>query len=205
LYDPDVMDTQRLPQPVHDVDRASPAPGDLDLVRRFLSLHDHAAGTIANLEPEPATLGWWLRIEGLVAADASLAQEELVWVEGVRRDLVTKVRENMGEPRDLDAIERLNRAATDAGLRMCFGCAEGDRIHVDASGVRGAVGRLLGIAFLAELDGSWHRFRRCADPECTVVFYDRSRNHTAKWCSMQTCGNRNKVREFRRRSRKDET
>jgi predicted RNA-binding Zn ribbon-like protein len=194
---------ERLEQPVHGRERVAEAPGELELVRQYLSLHDHAAGISASLEPAPRTIGWWLRTQGLAGPDDPISEEDLRWVADVRRGLVTKVSENMGEPRDLEAIGRLNDAAADAGLRMCFGCAAGDRIHVDASGVRGAIGRLLGIAFLAELDGSWHRFRLCANPECTTVFYDRSRNHTARWCSMRTCGNRHKVREYRRRARMD--
>ena len=90
----------------------------------------------------------------------------------------------------------MNAAAAETGLRPRF---DQPRIVPTVDGLRGAIGRLLGAAFLAELDGSWHRFRLCADPTCTTVFYDRSKNHSAKWCSMQTCGNRNKVRAFRQR------
>jgi hypothetical protein len=88
------------------------------------------------------------------------------------------------------------RAAAETGLRPRF---DEPRLVPTVDGVRGAIGHLLGVEFLAELDGSWHRFRLCADPTCTTVFYDRSKNHSAKWCSMQTCGNRNKVRAFRQR------
>jgi predicted RNA-binding Zn ribbon-like protein len=61
------------------------------------------------------------------------------------------------------------------------------------------VGRILAAAFLAELDGTWERLKECADDTCTGVFYDRSKNHSGKWCSMQSCGNRNKVRAWRAR------
>jgi predicted RNA-binding Zn ribbon-like protein len=105
----------------------------------------------------------------------------------------------MGESRDEASTDLLNRAAARAGLRLCFGCEEERPIHVDAGGIEGAVGRLLGAAFLAELDGRWERFRVCGEPTCSAVFYDRSRNRSGKWCSMSTCGNRSKVRAFRRR------
>ena len=180
----------------HQGDEGSSAPGDLELVRGFVSLHDHAVADSASLQPVPATLAWWLREKGLVPADDELAEDELAWGLGIREALITKVLENMGAPVDAGASRRLNAAAVETGLRPRF---DAPRLDPTAEGVRGAIGRILGVAFLAELDGSWHRFRMCADPTCTTVFYDRSKNHSAKWCSMQNCGNRNKVRAFRQR------
>ncbi len=186
----------RRPQPVHRGDEVAPAPGDLELVRGFVSLHDHAIADSTSLEPVPPTLGWWLRAEGLVPGGGDLAEPDLEWGLSIRSALITKVLENMGAPADLGATMRLNSAAVETGLRPRF---DAPRLEPTAEGVRGAIGRILGIAFLAELDGSWHRFRMCADPTCTTVFYDRSKNHSAKWCSMQNCGNRSKVRAFRER------
>src|SRR5271165_1310592 len=41
--------------------------------------------------------------------------------------------------------------------------------------------------------------RRCANPDCRLFFYDDSRTHRRRWCSMATCGNRHKVASFLRR------
>lgn len=38
------------------------------------------------------------------------------------------------------------------------------------------------------------RLRACANDECNLFLIDRSRPGTAKWCSMNTCGNRMKAR-----------
>jgi len=38
--------------------------------------------------------------------------------------------------------------------------------------------------------------RECASETCSWVFVDRSRTHRRRWCSMKTCGNRDKVRRF---------
>jgi predicted RNA-binding Zn ribbon-like protein len=43
------------------------------------------------------------------------------------------------------------------------------------------------------------RVRECAAPSCTWMFIDRSRTHRRRWCSMQTCGNRNKARRHYQR------
>jgi predicted RNA-binding Zn ribbon-like protein len=41
--------------------------------------------------------------------------------------------------------------------------------------------------------------RRCEDHECILWFYDRTKSHHRRWCSMATCGNRNKIAAFRAR------
>jgi predicted RNA-binding Zn ribbon-like protein len=49
------------------------------------------------------------------------------------------------------------------------------------------------------VEGSEARVRRCANPDCRLFFYDDSRTHRRRWCSMTTCGNRHKVASFQRR------
>jgi predicted RNA-binding Zn ribbon-like protein len=39
--------------------------------------------------------------------------------------------------------------------------------------------------------------RACGDPGCRWLFLDMSKNHTRRWCSMETCGNRMKARRFK--------
>ena len=54
--------------------------------------------------------------------------------------------------------------------------------------------------FLAEADLSY--LRRCANTtSCVLYFYDTTKNHRRRWCSVVTCGNRHKVAAFRRRQR----
>ena len=43
--------------------------------------------------------------------------------------------------------------------------------------------------------------RACANPRCSVLFVDRSKNHTRRWCSMARCGNLIKVTNFYARKR----
>lgn len=45
------------------------------------------------------------------------------------------------------------------------------------------------------------RIRECGADDCTLVFYDESRTNNRRWCSMQRCGNRAKVRAFRAKER----
>jgi predicted RNA-binding Zn ribbon-like protein len=41
--------------------------------------------------------------------------------------------------------------------------------------------------------------RECADDVCAWMFIDRTRNHSRRWCDMETCGNRAKQRRFAKR------
>jgi predicted RNA-binding Zn ribbon-like protein len=45
------------------------------------------------------------------------------------------------------------------------------------------------------------RARSCADPQCSWMFLDESKNQTRQWCSMEDCGNRAKARAHYARCR----
>jgi predicted RNA-binding Zn ribbon-like protein len=45
------------------------------------------------------------------------------------------------------------------------------------------------------------RLKHCANPACTMVFYDRGKNNHRRWCSSAVCGNRDKVANYRARKR----
>jgi predicted RNA-binding Zn ribbon-like protein len=56
------------------------------------------------------------------------------------------------------------------------------------------------IAELLET-GDYELVRKCENPACTLWFYDRTKSHHRRWCSMAICGNRMKVAAFRARQR----
>ncbi|MFD1122025.1 CGNR zinc finger domain-containing protein [Methylophilus flavus] len=39
--------------------------------------------------------------------------------------------------------------------------------------------------------------RKCESDDCVLWFYDTTKGHKRRWCSMATCGNRHKIRKFR--------
>jgi predicted RNA-binding Zn ribbon-like protein len=45
------------------------------------------------------------------------------------------------------------------------------------------------------------RVRACVAADCGWWFLDDTRNHSRRWCDMNVCGNRDKVRRFRERQR----
>jgi predicted RNA-binding Zn ribbon-like protein len=44
--------------------------------------------------------------------------------------------------------------------------------------------------------------KKCKNPACVLYFYDTTKNHARSWCSMQLCGNRDKVAAYFKRKRK---
>jgi predicted RNA-binding Zn ribbon-like protein len=43
--------------------------------------------------------------------------------------------------------------------------------------------------------------KKCENPVCVLYFYDGTKNHSRRWCSMKACGNRTKVAAFYQRRR----
>jgi predicted RNA-binding Zn ribbon-like protein len=43
--------------------------------------------------------------------------------------------------------------------------------------------------------------RKCQNPQCILYFYDTTKNHARRWCSMTGCGNRAKAAAHYRRTR----
>jgi predicted RNA-binding Zn ribbon-like protein len=67
-----------------------------------------------------------------------------------------------------------------------------------------SIGSLLGpvAEAVAELlvEGKVDLIKQCEHPDCILWFYDRTKAHKRRWCSMALCGNRHKAAQFRKRS-----
>jgi hypothetical protein len=111
----------------------------------------------------------------------------------------------LGRLGDADSLDVLDRAARAAHLSIRFSEDGRARLEPEASGLDGALGRIVAVAFTAMADGSWNRLKACRRNVCHWVFYDRSRNHSSTWCAMSVCGNRTKTMAYRRRSARGRT
>lgn len=77
---------------------------------------------------------------------------------------------------------------------------DGPRFLADTdAGLDGAIGVLYAIVAWAMADDSWRRLKACPGRRCGWVFYDQSRNQSARWCVMQICGAQEKARAYYRR------
>ncbi|MGB3353734.1 MAG: CGNR zinc finger domain-containing protein [Mycobacterium sp.] len=54
---------------------------------------------------------------------------------------------------------------------------------------------------LGQRSSTWERLKRCREPACDSVFYDRSKNNSGVWHDAKTCGNRTNLRTSRARRR----
>jgi predicted RNA-binding Zn ribbon-like protein len=48
-------------------------------------------------------------------------------------------------------------------------------------------------------NGDFSLVRKCENGDCVLWFYDRTKSHQRRWCSMAMCGNRHKVAAYRKR------
>jgi predicted RNA-binding Zn ribbon-like protein len=180
-------------------DDTPPAPGALDVLQRFMNLHEHVDGRSGDLPPSPDLVREFLVARGLLPADARYTAADHAAALALHEALHELLRFEDGDPRAADAARRIEEVARRVSFRLRL-----DReptLEPTADGIDGALGRLLALLFLAELDGGWAHMKECASETCSSVFYDRSKNRSGKWCSMQTCGNKHKVRAWRERHR----
>ena len=180
-------------------DDRKPAPGDLALVQGFVNTFEPDEDR--EDVPDPAALERWLVHYELMAAGPPVGDAEFDHAIGVREALRALLLANNGVALDPNAVATLNGAAKTAELLVRFDSAGTARSEPIRAGVDGAVARLLAIVERAQVDGTWQRFKVCPDDGCGWAFYDWSKNRSATWCSMETCGNRAKARAYRERRR----
>jgi predicted RNA-binding Zn ribbon-like protein len=101
-----------------------------------------------------------------------------VWVEPVNE--ILRITEGHDELVREGEIWRLQFTARESGLEWLL-----------AAIARSAADLLV--------EGADAPIRRCANPSCRLFFYDHSRTHRRRWCSMARCGNRHKVASFMKR------
>lgn len=174
------------------------APGRLRLVQQFVNTVDFEHGR--EMLSVPERLGAVLSELGLLSPNESVSADDLGRALAVREALRGLALANNGGPADRDALATLERTAADGRLVVRFEGA-GTSLAGAAPGVRGVLGTLVGIVHTAQADGTWPRLKACQRDVCHWLFYDRSRNRSARWCQMAVCGNRTKTRAYRTRRR----
>ncbi|MGV8886042.1 MAG: CGNR zinc finger domain-containing protein [Microbacteriaceae bacterium] len=145
-------------------------------------------------------LGSWL--EGRFdEADGEVSDSELrdarLLRSAIAHAATSASRGRAADPADIDVIN-LVAATPDIPPSLAGGTRQAGRSIARVGQVLSELAREA-VVLLA--DGGAERIRTCAADDCGLVFYDESRSNNRKWCSMQRCGNRAKVRAHRQRSR----
>jgi predicted RNA-binding Zn ribbon-like protein len=179
---------------------AKTAPEPLYLVQRFVNSVDIETGE--DELSSPAGLRDWLAGRGLIDPAADVTDADVRRAVEVREGLRAVLRHNNGLPLDGGRVERLDRAVRRAGVRVRFAPGRDPELVPHASGVDGAIARLMAIVAAAVEHGRWERLKACPREECEWAFYDRSKNRSGRWCTMESCGNIEKAKAFRERKRR---
>jgi predicted RNA-binding Zn ribbon-like protein len=175
------------------------APPPLNLVQGFVNSEDFETGE--EQFSSTTALRDWFASRSLLGPDEPVTEGDLRRAVDVREGLRALLLANNGAPLDTQAVERLNRSASRAGVRLTFTEGGDPALEPDATGVDGALSQLMAIVARATHDGTWDRLKACADETCLWAFYDRSKNRSGKWCNMEECGNVHKARAYRERQR----
>jgi predicted RNA-binding Zn ribbon-like protein len=173
------------------------APGELELVRRFVNTRNIEEGS-EDLDSPESLLTWFAGmdlLDGEAAADEKDLERALRLREGIHDLLLA----NNGEEIETVRIRELNRAIGSVCLTVRFDDDGRATLRPESSGVSAALGRIIAAVVRAMDEGSWGRLKVCPNDACQWAFYDRSKNRSGKWCTMEVCGNRMKARAFRRR------
>lgn len=182
-----------------------------------LFIADHGAldflNTVAQVEGQ-AVDAWqrdedvkrWLAQSGLVVVPESLAfaEGELLREARALRETIRRLvgQKKAGEPVDTAALNHYLACASSYPQLV-----EGDDGALEITRIYGyqTPAQLLEpIATLAASllsDPHFERVRECEHPECILWFYDRTKAHRRRWCSMALCGNRAKVARFRQQQK----
>jgi predicted RNA-binding Zn ribbon-like protein len=148
----------------------------------------------------------WLRRMGFVVANEVLAfrQDSL-------RDAARELREMV---RALIEQRRAGKLMDVAALNAFLACGSHALVLIEDSNALRVARKfethtaeqcLLPLAEAAAqllVENDFKHVRRCEHPECTLYFYDRTKSHRRRWCSMTACGNRYKVARFREKQKK---
>lgn len=177
-----------------------PAPGDLRFVQAFVNTLDIESGR--DVFAEVAGAERWLKAHCDLAPGTELSAQDLSTTVGFREALRVVLTE--GQDDRHGALAVLDEVGRRGQLHLAVNDEERLELRPAGDGLDAALGRLLAVVHTAMQDGTWDRLKICAADECRWVFYDASKNRSGSWCSMQTCGNRAKVRVHRSKQRATE-
>ena len=169
-----------------------------ELIRDFVNtLHKDPHGDEEGLTT-PAALSGWLRAQGLLEGSRATAADLARAIE-LREAFRRLLLGNTGDEVDVAAAcTVLNAVTRRARLELRFTNAIPALVPT-TPGVAGALGRIVVAMQIAVADGSWKRLKACRAHDCEWAFIDTAKNQSRAWCSMSSCGNREKARAYRRR------
>jgi predicted RNA-binding Zn ribbon-like protein len=167
---------------------------DVELVRSFANTIDVDDGIDRLVSIDEFRS--WLRDQDLEGAHQPIGDDDLALARELRRALRAEMASHHDDVADPAARAALDRLAADLPVQIVPSTGALEPV---AGGSRGALTRILASTHSLVRAGVWDRLKVCPDDACAWAFYDESRNRSRRWCSMNVCGNRHKVRAYRDR------
>jgi predicted RNA-binding Zn ribbon-like protein len=165
--------------------------------------HAGGAGRYAAFEIlyYPADLAEWLAQPPLAAVvTAPVTASDLAGAKVLRHAIWYTAHDQAARrPLSAEAVETINRFAATAPLipeLAAGGSTAGWAPPVRATQALSTLAREMIELLSGPFAG---RIRECASDDCPLVFVDLSRPGARRWCAMERCGNRHKLRALRAR------
>jgi predicted RNA-binding Zn ribbon-like protein len=156
---------------------------------------------IEDFLPAPASLAAWAEYAGVardVRVTAAGFRRAIDLREALYRVFLALARGERPAAGDL-ALVHDEHVQAFASARLV---ARGDAFRYDVPATAGVDAILWPLLESArEVLVTPHRVKECPGEDCGWVFLDTSRNGTRRWCSMGSCGSREKMRRYRARVR----
>lgn len=169
--------------------------------------HTGGEGQYAVFETlhKPADLGEWLAQPPLAAVmTIRVTARELTAAKALRQAIWDAAHaQAAGRPLPTEAVAIINQAAAVAPLvpeLAAGGTTVGWAPPVRAAQALSTLAREMIDLLSGPLS---ERIRECASDNCPLVFVDSSRPGARRWCAMERCGNRHKLRALRARRATD--
>ncbi|GAA0419060.1 hypothetical protein Acor_28690 [Acrocarpospora corrugata] len=165
--------------------------------------HTGGEGQYAIFETlhQPADLGEWLAQPPLAAImTVPVSADELTEAKTLRRAIWDAAHARAAhDPLPSGAVATINRTAAATPLTpelAADATTAGWAPPVRATQALSTLAREMIELLSGPFSG---RIRECASDNCPLVFVDTSRPGARRWCAMERCGNRHKVRALRAR------
>lgn len=187
----------KLPTAGRDPGGRAPAPGSLRLVQALVNTL--AVEFDRDLLAAPDAAAGWLATAGLWAGGP---------LSGGQLAVLTELREACRgvlwahTERRADPVAAARLATALGSTRLTLTAGPGGDLRLDCADhdpFTRAVGAVATAIAEACVAGTWDRLKSCPGHLCGWAFYDRSPAARSRWCSMQLCGSREKMRAYRGR------
>jgi len=187
-----------LPTAGADPGSRAPAPGSLRLVQALVNtLNAETGQDLLGTVPEAAA---WLGAARLLPPGSVLTvpqQAALLELREATRQVLSGHTLRRDDPA---AAGRLTMALAPCRLTLAVEPAGGVLlVSADYDPFSRVVGGVAAAIAEAATAGTWARLKCCPGQRCGWAFYDRSAASRSRWCSMQICGARAKMRAYRDR------